>query len=812
MYRKLNLQVANDSKKESILLIESDSKIRESLENQLIEMGYLIQSSHSSSEALEILSLEKDLDLDLDLILISIHLENGLKSVSFVQNELKYLNIPIVFIAPNSDYITIHKLDQISDFAYLTLDFTPNQLNAIIKTILKFSRINQRLQSELRENENAKMLAIESEARFRNTADSAPVLLWTSGTDSSCDYFNQPWLHFTGRTLDQEIGNGWMEGVHPEDYQKCLEIFMESFNSRRPFTMKSRLKRADGVYRWLLDNGVPRFTKDGIFVGYIGSCVDITDQEMINDSLQWNQILLNLMANSSPLGFLVVDNRTDDILYFNKRFCEIWNIEHLEEKMSRGELKNNDIIPDCLPMIVDIPAFAQSCTPLQDESNRIVLEDEISFKNNRTIRRFTTQIRDSSDRYFGRYYIFEDITERKQMEIRLKKSKEEAEMSNRSKSEFLASMSHEVRTPMNGIIGLTQLLLHTDLNSEQKDFVQTIKSSGDSLMTILNDILDFSKIEAGKLQIDTISMDLKKILIEIIDILSLQAQNKGIYLDLNYSDNIPRYISSDPARIRQILFNLIGNAVKFTQKGGVKIFADIKNDIITVQVIDTGIGIPLNKQSILFHKFSQVDASTSRKFGGTGLGLAISKRLIELLNGEIGFESDPGEGSCFWISFPTKPNEYKDTNSNEIESAFHNFNFQDAFPDTKILIVEDNQLNQKVVVAMLSKMGCNCDVASNGIEAVEMAFKNQYSVIFMDCQMPEMDGFQATEIIRERELELNKHASNITNHQTIIALTAGVMEEDRDRCLAVGMDGLVTKPVTMEDLHKAISKLKNKKY
>jgi PAS domain S-box-containing protein len=805
---KLNQQISNLSKLKKILIIETNLNVIQLLQNQLSELGFITLTSDSSTKALEILSKEKKIDL----ILIGISLENELSGISFAKHELLKYGVPLIFILPNDNEDTIKEIDSIDPFGYITSDYSKNQLKAILNIVFKSFNLNQDLISRLQENENAKMLAIESEARFRNTADSAPVLLWTSRTDTLCDYFNLPWLKFTGRTLEQEIGNGWTEGIHTDDYHNCVKIYLDSFKSRIPFTMEYRLRRADGEYRWLLDNGVPRFTQDGIFLGYIGSCIDITERKVLNDSLQWNQILLNLMSNSSPLGFLVVDNRTDDILYFNKRFCEIWNIVHLEERMSRGELKNNDIIPDCLGMIVDIPAFAHTCTPLQDESNRVVVEDEIAFKMNRTIRRFSTQIRDSSDRYFGRFYIFEDITERKQMETRLKKSKEEAEMSNRSKSEFLASMSHEIRTPMNGIIGLTQLLLHSELNSEQRDFIQTIKSSGDSLMTILNDILDFSKIEAGKLQIDTISMDLKKILIEIIDILSLQAQNKGIYLDLNYSDNIPRYISSDPARIRQILFNLIGNAVKFTYKGGVKIFADIKNNIITIQVKDTGIGIPLNKQSILFHKFSQVDASTSRKFGGTGLGLAISKRLIELLNGEIGFESDPGEGSCFWISFPTKPNEYKDTNSNEIESAFHNFNFQDAFPDTKILIVEDNQLNQKVVVAMLSKMGCNCDVASNGIEAVEMAFKNQYSVIFMDCQMPEMDGFQATEIIRERELELNKYASNISNHQTIIALTAGVMEEDRDRCLAVGMDGLVTKPVSMEELHKAISKLKNKKY
>ncbi len=548
---------------------------------------------------------------------------------------------------------------------------------------------------------------------------------------------------------------------------------------------------------------------DGKIEKYVSIRTDISARKKAEEELRWSQSLMEKMSNSSPLALLVVDNRSDDILYFNERFCQLWGIDHLAAQMHSRALKNKDTMSACTNVLADATAYAESCKPLQDVRNRVTLEDEIAFTGQRTVRRYTTQIRDSDDHYFGRFYIFEDITERKTAEHALTKAIDEAQAASLAKSQFLANMSHEIRTPMHAILGMLMLLGKTDLSARQADYAAKSEGAARTLLSLLNEILDFSKIEAGKMELDPHPFAVDKLLLDLSVILSTSVGIKPIEVLFDIDPKLPRQLMGDAMRIQQVLLNLGSNAIKFTERGEVVLSIQVlrqSEEAVTLQFCmrDSGIGIAAENFARIFSGFTQAEASTTRRFGGTGLGVAISQRFVALMGGELELQSELGKGSRFYftLTLPVLAAVVEDKSLLEVSLIDSQFR--------RVLVIDDNPIAREVMEHMCGSLGWTVDLAAGGQSGLELLQQRsaegvQYQAIFVDWNMPDMDGWQTSQHIREILL----HRKLVDGHKqvpVVVMVTAHGREMMTQRTAEdqLLIDSVVIKPVTASMLLNAV--------
>jgi PAS domain S-box-containing protein len=628
---------------------------------------------------------------------------------------------------------------------------------------------------------------------------------WEWNIQTGETIFNEQWAEMLGYSLEEispvSIAT-WERFAHPDDLKRSGELLEQHFNGTLSYySFESRMKHKNGEWIWVFDRGrVHERDRDGKPLLMSGTHQDITERKKSEEALQWNKSFLELMSNSSPLGFLVVDNRDDEILYFNKRFCQIWEIEHIEERMHRGELKNNDIIPDCLPVLSDVPAFAESCKPLQDEANRVVIEDEIAFTGNRFIRRFSTQIRGANDQYYGRFYIFEDITGRKRTETEIRKSRNEAEKANRAKSEFLSRMSHELRTPMNSILGFAQLLEMGELNPKQKKSISHILNNGNHLLALINEVLDISGIEAGRQILTPEPVQLALMVSEIAENFQVAASKRQVSVVLPDSAENTLCVWADRLRLKQVLINLFSNAIKYNRDGGsvmVEIAfqpADASGHArVRMSISDTGDGIRPEDIGKLFQAFERIGAATTET-EGTGLGLMVVKKLTEAMGGKVGVHSKPGVGSTFWIELPPAENK-KTINGRVTEAAPIRGEYTTG--GKAVLYIEDNLSNIELVQAIMAdhRPGIRLVSSIHGKEAVRLARDHKPDLILLDLDLPDIQGSEVLEQLL---------ADSLTKEIPVIIISADAMQFQVEKLMKAGAIDYLTKPLEVVQFLRTI--------
>ena len=742
-------------------------------------------------------------------------------------------------------------------------------------------------------------------AKLRSLVDHLRSVIFQIDREGNWSYLNAAWTEAMGYSLEESLGTPYLEYFHPNDTTSYLNLLTYALETgQREVQGELRMLAKDGSVRWM--ELFQRVTLDegGIVQGVSGTLHDVTERKQAEWVLRTATSRLRTLIEHMRAGILV-ETEGGHIALINEEFCQIFQVPVPAHLLVDTEVE--ELFQECRPLVPKADSVARRHGEIRVRRETLHgVEQPLS--DGRVLSMDAIPILVGED-YLGHLWMFHDITERKAWEAKLEQANAElgvardrAVAGSNLKSEFLANMSHEIRTPMNGIIGMTNLLLDTPLNPEQMQYAETVRSCGDALLLLINDILDFSKIEAGKLMLEAIDYHVGNVLEDTLAVVGVKAFHKGVELGATIAPGTPLDVVGDPVRLRQILTNLVDNAIKFTEKGGVEVRlsaeeAGPSEALLRFEVQDSGVGMRPEVSSRLFQSFFQGDASTTRKYGGTGLGLAICRRLAEMQGGAIGVHSEPGKGSTFWFTLRLKRRAaaegrppvrtvalaglgpqalrqlrrqlegwgcavaeapaggpvpaadlvlYGDRGFETLRTPgtrwvlLHPL-YDNALRDAaraagiaeslstpvrvsqlarllegplgaeaaapvakgpverralKVLLAEDNLVNQKVALKILEKFGIHAEVAANGQEAVDRLAAGPFDLVFMDCQMPGMDGFEATRLIRSRE----------TVHVPIVAMTANAMVGDRERCLEAGMDDYISKPVRVEAVQGALER------
>ena len=633
----------------------------------------------------------------------------------------------------------------------------------------------------------------ESEERFRIMADGCPAVMWVTNSEGGLEFINEAYRKFYNTTYKKVAGSDWAVLLHPDDAPPFLSAFEQAVAQRTPFAAETRTRRADGEWRWLASHGEPRFSTGGEFLGHVGLSLDITERKQAEEAIQSSEEKFRQLAENIHQVFCLVGRTGSELLYVSPGYEQIWGRSC--ESLYRNPRSWLEAIE---PEFRDEAALHLE---KRKAGESIVSEYRIRRPDGvqRWIRDRAFPVRDKTGKVIRIAGIAEDITDRKRYEEELVQAREAADAANLAKSRFLANMSHEIRTPMNGVLGMLQLLCGTNLTVEQREYASVIDTSGRTLLALIDDILDLAKIEAHKVTLERVDFNPCSATEEVVQILRSTADAKRLALSWRAAPETPTRLCGDPNRLRQVLMNLTANAIKFTERGEVSLLVAVESQdadkaTLRFSVSDTGIGIDPEHGATLFSPFVQADTSNTRKYGGTGLGLSISKQLVEMMGGRIGFNSKVGDGSTFWFTaiFDTRP-EPASVPSVEGTRALCQLT---AKQDARILVAEDNPTNRFVLTAQLTKLGYQFQAVASGTEAIEAVQREKYDLVLMDCQMPGIDGFEATQQIRQSG----------NQELPIIAVTAHAMTGDRERCVSAGMNDYLSKPVDMHQLAGALAK------
>ena len=678
------------------------------------------------------------------------------------------------------------------------------------------AKSNQRLREEIDQRRRVEQELSFANRRLEALLEGTRAIVWSTNARGEFVEPQHSWQHYTGQAWEQHQAMGWKEMIHPEDQQMLLSQLTIAINKQTKLIASGRVwHAASNAYRRFVADAVPVRDDSGEIVQWFGTIDDIEEQQVLHLMLDQAQAEnarqkreLELLYETAPVGMCLVD-RDYQYVRINETLARIYGYSKrdlLHQNVQWRSLNFRDQIE---------PLYEQIFTTGQPSTNVEVVGSTAKGPSERTWLcsyyplHQIDEAGQATDEVIAVSAIVQDITDQKEQQHRLKRSEEAAHAANRAKSEFLANMSHEIRTPLAAIIGYAGVLLERLTDCENRKQVSIIQRNGVHLLEIVNDVLDLAQIEADKLVIETASLDLQAFINELAQSMQLPAEGKGLQLVVQYHGKVPRTILTDAKRLRQILVNLLGNAIKFSEQGAIKLVVQVIPDdrsLLEFAVTDSGIG--MNQQQIdrLFQPFTQGDASISRRYGGTGLGLTISRRFAEMLGGTIEVESEQGKGSTFRVRLPVSIQQHEmiapanSSGSNKKGLIASRKTDAPIQLDCKVLVIDDRRDIRFLTQHFLKQAGARVELADSAPAGIELAVQarqanESFDVIIMDMQMPGMDGLQATAKLREAGFQL-----------PIIALTADAMKGDREKCLAGGFTDYLAKPVNQQSLLEVVAK------